>query len=93
MDGQTDPAVATERIQKLIALQEGLQQETMKRFIGTDEEALIEGFSRRSALDVSGKGKHGISITVKGGKEDVGTILRCRITGLKNNTLTAERSE
>lgn len=93
MDGQIDPEVSKNRIQELIALQEGLQQETMKRFIGTDEEALIEGFSRRSALDVSGKGKHGISITVKGGKEDVGTILRCRITGLKNNTLTAERSE
>ena len=93
MDGQIDPEVSKERIQKLIALQEGLQQETMKRFIGMDEEALIEGFSRRSALDVSGKGKHGISITVKGGKEDIGTILRCRITGLKNNTLTAERSE
>ena len=92
MDGQIDPEVSKDRIQKLIALQEELQQETMKRFIGMEEEALIEGFSRRSMLDVSGKGRHGISVTVKGGKEDIGRILRCRITGLKNNTLTAERS-
>ena len=93
MDGQIDPDVSKDRIQRLIALQESLQQETMKRFIGMDEEALIEGFSRRSNLDVSGKGRHGISITVRGGADDIGTVLRCRITGLKNNTLTAERSE
>ncbi len=93
MDGQIAPEVSKERIQKLIALQEELQQQTMKRFVGMEEEALIEGFSRRSPLDVSGKGRHGISITVKGSAEDIGKIVRCRITGLKNNTLTAERTE
>ena len=93
MEGQIDPDVSKERIQKLIALQEELQQETMKRFVGMNEEALIEGFSRRSQLDVSRKGRHGISITVKGCAEDIGKIVHCRITGLKNNTLTAERTE
>ena len=93
MDGQIAPEVSKERIQKLIALQEELQQQTMKRFVGMEEEALIEGFSRRSPLDVSGKGRHGISITVKGSAEDIGKIVHCRITGLKNNTLTAERTE
>ena len=93
MEGQIDPDVSKERIQKLIALQEELQQETMKRFVGMNEEALIEGFSRRSQLDVSGKGRHGISITVKGCAEDIGKIVHCRINGLKNNTLTAERTE
>ena len=91
MDGQIDPAVSTERIQKLIDLQEKLQQETLKRFIGAEEEVLVEGYSRRSRLDVSGKGTHGISVTLRGGSEDLGRIVRCRITGLKNNTLTAER--
>ena len=93
MDGQIDPEVSKDRIQRLIAMQEKLQQETMKRFIGMEEEALIEGFSRRSPRHVSGKGRHGISITVEGNAEDIGTVLRCRVTGLKNNTLTAERSE
>ena len=51
----------------------------------------MEGYSRRSRLDVSGKGTHGISVTLRGGSEDLGKIVRCRITGLKNNTLTAER--
>lgn len=82
---------ATNRIKRLIDLQEGLQQETMRRFIGMEEEILVEGLSRRSELAVSGKGKHGISITVSGKAEDIGTILRCRVTELKNNTLMGER--
>jgi len=93
MEGQVDPAVATERIQQLIALQENLQQETMHRFVGMEEEVLVEGLSKRSSREVSGKGRHGISITVPGSEKDVGTIVRCRIRGLKNNTLTADISE
>lgn len=91
MTNQIDPDVSAARIQKLIALQESLQQDTMRRFIGMDEEILVEGFSRRSNQEVSGKGRHGISITVSGSAEDIGKIVRCRVAGLKNNTLTAER--
>ncbi len=88
MPGQIDPDTATARIQQLIALQEGLQQETLKRFIGMEEEILVEGLSRRSTLEVSGKGRHGVSVTTRGCAADIGTVVRCRITGLKNNTLT-----
>ena len=93
MNGQVDPAAATERIQKLIALQENLQQETMRRFVGTEEEVLVEGLSKRSSTEVSGKGRHGISVTMPGSEKDIGTVVRCRIRDLKNNTLTADRSE
>ena len=91
MEGLIPAEVSTERIQRLIALQESLQQETLKRFIGQEEEILVEGLSRRSKLEVSGKGRHGISVTVEGDETDTGRILSCRITGLKNNTLTGER--
>ena len=93
MNGQVDPAAATERIQKLIALQENLQQETMRRFVGMEEEVLVEGLSKRSSTEVSGKGRHGISVTLPGSEKDIGTVVRCRIRDLKNNTLTADRSE
>ena len=63
----------------------------MKRFLGQEEEILVEGLSRRSEHEISGKGLHGISVTTGGYNEDIGRIIRCRITGLKNNTLTAER--
>ena len=91
MEGLVPETVSTERIQKLIALQEKLQQDTLKRFIGQEEEILVEGLSRRSDRAVSGKGMHGVSVTVDGNSADIGTIVRCRITGLKNNTLTGER--
>ena len=91
MDGRIDPLTASERIQKLILLQEQLQKETMKRFIGQREEILVEGLSRRSDLEVSGKGLHGISVTMPGNEDDIGKIRSCRITRLKNNTLTAEK--
>ena len=91
MPGIIPDQESTERIKRLINLQEKLQQETMKRFIGAEEEILVEGLSRRNDLAVSGKGKHGISITVQGNEKDIGTIIRCRVTGLKNNTLMGER--
>ena len=91
MGGLIPDEVSSERIQRLIALQEGLQQETLKRFIGQEEEILVEGLSRRSRQAVSGKGKHAVSVTVEGSEDDIGQILKCRIVNLKNNTLTGER--
>lgn len=93
MENQIPEEISSRRIKELIALQEKLQQETLKRFIGLEEEVLVEGLSRRSEEAVSGKGRHGISITLPGGPEDKGKIIQCRITGIKNNTLVAERSE
>ena len=91
MEGLIPEEVSTDRIKRLISLQEELQQDTLKRFIGTQEEILVEGLSRRSKLAVSGKGRHAVSVTVEGSEKDIGQILKCRITGLKNNTLTGER--
>ena len=91
MGGLIPEKVSSERIQRLIGLQESLQQETLKRFIGQEEEILVEGLSRRSRQAVSGKGKHAVSVTVEGSEADIGQILKCRIINLKNNTLTGER--
>ena len=91
MEEQIPADISTRRIEELIALQEGIQQQTLKRFLGQEEEILVEGFSKRSEQAVSGKGRHGISVTTDGGGKDIGEIVRCRITGLKHNTLMAER--
>ena len=91
MGGLVPEEVSSERIQRLIALQEHLQQETLKRFIGQEEEILTEGLSRRSNQAVSGKGRHAISVTVNGSEADIGQILKCRIINVKNNTLTGVR--
>ena len=92
MSGQVPEDISNQRIRKLIELQETLQQDTLKRFVGMEEEVLIEGLSRRSREAISGKGKHGVSITLPGSADEIGRIVRCRVTGVKNNTLIAERS-
>ena len=91
MDGQIAADVSTRRIEELIALQEEIQQQTLKRFLGQEEEILVEGFSKRSDDAVSGKGRHAVSVTMDGGPDDIGEIVKCRITGLKHNTLMGER--
>ena len=91
MEDQIPEDVATERIKRLIAVQEAGQRKAMERFLGMEEEVLVEGLSRRSTKAVSGHGKHGVSITFPGTEADIGRIVRVRVTALKNNTLVAER--
>ncbi len=91
MEDQIPEDVATDRIQRLIAAQEEGQRKAMARFIGLEEEVLVEGLSRRSAKAVSGHGKHGVGVTLPGTEADIGQIVRVKITAMKNNTLVAER--
>ena len=91
MPGQVSEEISSRRITELISLQETMQKTTMQRFLNQQEEVLVEGLSKRSNQEISGKGRHGISITMPGSSQDIGEIILCRITGLKNNTLTAER--
>ena len=91
MDEQIPEDVATDRIKRLIAAQEAGQRRAMARFLGTEEEVLVEGLSRRSDKAVSGHGRHGVSITFPGTEEDIGKIIHVRVTEMKNNTLMAER--
>ncbi|MBQ3484119.1 MAG: tRNA (N6-isopentenyl adenosine(37)-C2)-methylthiotransferase MiaB [Clostridia bacterium] len=91
MEDQIPEDVATDRIKRLIAAQEDSQRKAMARFLNTEEEVLVEGLSRRSDKAVSGHGRHGVSITFPGTVDDIGQIVRVRVTALKNNTLMAER--
>ena len=91
MPDQIPEDVATDRIKRLIAAQEESQRKALARFIGMEEEVLVEGLSRRSDRQVSGHGRHGVGITLPGNENEIGTIGRVRITAMKNNTLLGER--
>lgn len=91
MEDQIPEDVATDRIQRLIAAQEEGQRKAMARFLGMEEEVLVEGVSRRSNKAVSGHGKHGVGVTLPGTEADIGKIVRVKITAMKNNTLVGER--
>lgn len=91
MPNQVPAEVAQERLERLLRVQEEAQLQAQRRFLGTEEEVLVESLSRRSAQAVSGKGLHGVSITFPGSERDVGEIVRVRITECANNTLRGER--
>ena len=91
MPEQIPAEVSSRRIEELISLQEEKQKTVLKRFVGKEEEILVEGLSKRSNQAISGKGRHAVSITVDGCADDIGKIIRCRVTGIKNNTLMGER--
>ena len=91
MPGQIPADIATDRIERLIAVQDEMQHKAMARFIGAEEEVLVENLSRRSDTAVSGKGRHGVSVTLPGSVADIGQIVRVKITEMKNNTLMGDR--
>ena len=93
MTEQVPSEVAQARLEKLLKVQEEAQAAAQKRFLGMEEEVLVESLSRRSDKAVSGKGLHGVSVTFLGSAADIGQIVRVRITECANNTLRGERIE
>lgn len=93
MTNQVPADVAQARLERLLKAQEAAQAEAQKRFLGMEEEVLVESLSRRSDKAVSGKGLHGVSVTFPGTDADIGQIVRVRITECANNTLRGERIE
>ena len=93
MTDQVPADIAQARLERLLKAQEAAQAEAQKRFLGMEEEVLVESLSRRSDKAVSGKGLHGVSVTFPGTEADIGQIVRVRITECANNTLRGERIE
>ena len=54
MPNQVPEDVSSRRIQELLKVQEECQKKALKRFIGTEEEVLVEGLSRRSDTGCTG---------------------------------------
>ena len=72
-------------------LMEGSLPLILQKAADTQADMLINNFLELSSEEISGKGLHGVSITMQGKREEIGRIIRCRVTGVKNNTLTGER--
>ena len=93
MPGMIDPAVASERIERLIAAQERITGEILNGMRGKTESVLVEGASRRRASQLTGKTGRNINVNFNGSEDDVGRIIPVRITGAGSNTLRGEKEE
>ena len=93
MPGRIDPAVASERIERLIAAQERITGEVLASMKGQTVRVLVEGASRRRAAQLTGKSGRNINVNFDGSKDDVGKFINVSITGAGSNTLRGEKED
>ena len=93
MPGRIDPAVASDRIERLIAVQERITGEILSGMNGQTVHALVEGVSRRRETQLTGKTERNININFNGSAEDIGKIIPVRVTGNGSNTLRGQKEE
>lgn len=86
-DGQVDAAVAKERIDRLIRLQEKMTRENLSAMAGQVHSVLVDGLSRRDAGQWTGKSGRNISVNFEGGENLMGRIVPVVITDFGTNTL------
>ena len=90
MPGRIDPAVATERIQRLIALQDEMTRQNFSALVGTRESVLVTGTSRRSERQLTGKCSRNISVNFAGTPDLIGRIVPVEITAASKTTLRGQ---
>ena len=93
MPGRIDPEVASNRIERLIAVQERITGEILESMTGQVVLALIEGTSRRRDWQLTGKTERNININFSGSEADIGKIIPVRVTGHGSNTLRGQKEE
>lgn len=87
MPDPTPAAEKTDRIQRLIALQQSITAEALAAQVGRVEPVLVESASTRDAGSISGKTPRGQQVNFPGAPERIGQIVRVRIDSAGKNTL------
>ena len=77
----------TERIQRLIALQQSITSDVLAVQIGKVENVLVDSASARDAGSISGKTPRGHQVNFKGSEQLIGSIVPVRIESAGKNTL------
>ena len=83
--------VKSERIQRLIDLQQAISLETLEAQVGKRETVLVESVSTRDAGSVGGKTPRGHMVNFPGGPELIGSFVEVEITSAGRNTLRGRR--
>lgn len=86
-------AVKVERLNEIIAMQNRVSRERNRRLVGTSVEILVEGPSRKSALEMQGRTDGNKMVILPGGRALTGKLVRTRIVGANSATLFGELDE
>lgn len=85
--------VKIERLNRMIALQNELSAESNRRDVGKEFEVLIEGISKRSADQLTGRTSGNKACVLPRGSHHVGEFVKVRVTGSTSATLICELIE
>ena len=93
MPGRIAPEVATERIERLIALQEEMTAKAFEGMMGQTVHVLATGFARRDEKQLTGKCERNISVNFAGTPDQIGRIIPVKITSAGKTTLRGQQLE
>ena len=93
MKQQISPEVKTDRIERLISLQNDITEDYTKSFIGTVQKVLVEDLSTRSNQDICGRADCGRMVNFPGNANSIGTMKDVIITEGKKTTLYGREVE
>lgn len=88
-----DNVTLEEKNQRLYKLNEIVNEKALKqnqRFLDQEVEVLVEGFSKKSDEMLTGYTKHQKLVNFKGDKNDIGKIIKVKITSVKTWALSGE---
>jgi tRNA-2-methylthio-N6-dimethylallyladenosine synthase len=87
--GQVPHEVKRERMERLVALVQGIQLERAQRFVGRTMEVLVEGPSRTDTEKLRGRTRHNKTVNFTGLAQP-GELAQVEITGATSTTLAGE---
>ncbi|MBR7186969.1 MAG: tRNA (N6-isopentenyl adenosine(37)-C2)-methylthiotransferase MiaB [Clostridia bacterium] len=88
---ETPEAVKSERIQRLIDLQQAIALEVLEQQVGRVETVLVESVSTRDSGSVGGKTPRGHMVNFPGDSRLIGQFVDVEITSAGRNTLRGRR--
>ncbi len=91
LEGQIPHAVKRERMERLVELVQRRALERSSRFVGTEQEVLVEGTSRTDAARLRGRTRHNKTVNFDGIAQP-GDLARVEITSATSTTLAGEEA-
>lgn len=90
---QVPDKVKHERFERLLDILYPIQERKNKAFIGRDVDVLVEDFSKKVDTNVSGRTDEFKLINFNGNKNDIGKILKVKVTDANSFSLVGEKVE
>jgi tRNA-2-methylthio-N6-dimethylallyladenosine synthase len=90
MDGHLPKEIVQERFERLIRLQDDISLERNVRHVGTSQEVIVEGASKRDATRLTGRTRHNKLVHFPSDGAGDGSFRTVRITGAHQHYLVGE---